>query len=106
MTDAASRSSAAIARRLAPARGAPGVVYRRMGDRYLLVEYGDIVMDVNLRIRVHSLQEAIRRRGHPGIEETNPGVRSLLIKYDSRKIGHEAILAELNLETLAPRFIY
>lgn len=95
MTDASSHPSAAIARRLAPASGAPEVVYRRMGDRYLLVEYGDIVMDINLRIRVHCLQEAIRRRKTAGIEETNPGVRSLLIKYDSRKIGHDAILAEL-----------
>lgn len=94
MTDA-NHYATAIARRLAPVNGAPEVVYRRMGDRYLLVEYGDIVMDINLRIRVYTLQEAIRRRGRAGIEETNPGVRSLLIKYDSRKIRHDEILAEL-----------
>lgn len=93
MIDAA--KSSAVARKINPAPGRPEVIYRRMGDRYLLVEYGDIVMDVNLRIRVHSLQEAIRRDKTPGIEETNPGVRSLLIKYDSRFIGHEKLLDTL-----------
>lgn len=87
--------SRAIAARLPASGDNPEVLYRRMGDRYLLIEYGDIVMDVNLRIRVHSLQEAIRERKIAGIEETNPGVRSLLIKYDSRKIGHADILREL-----------
>ena len=87
--------SKAIAGRLPASNGCPEVIYRRMGDRYLLVEYGDIVMDVNLRIRVHSLQKAIRAAKISGLEETNPGVRSLLIKYDSKEIGHADILREL-----------
>ena len=31
------------------------VTYRRAGDRYLLVEYGPLVLDLRLRFRVHAL---------------------------------------------------
>lgn len=87
--------SKAIAGRLPAFGGNSEVIYRRMGDRYLLAEYGDIMMEINLRIRVHSLQTALREEKLPGVEETNPGVRSLLIKYDSRKIGHAEIVRQL-----------
>ena len=93
----------AIAGQLAAGTDRPRVIYRRMGDRYLLVEYGDIVMDINLRVRVYSLQKAIAEQGIAGIEETNPGVRSLLIQYDSRAIGHAELLRELErLESTLP----
>ena len=41
--------------------GQPQVVGRLAGDAYLLVEYGEMVLDLNLRIRVHSLEEALNR---------------------------------------------
>ena len=31
--------------------------YRQAGDRNLLVEYGPLVLDLNLRFRVHALME-------------------------------------------------
>lgn len=103
MNTSAQTQDKAIAKRITAAPDRPHVVYRRMGDRYLLVEYGDIVMDVNLRVRIYSLQKALREEAIAGIEETNPGVRSLLIKYDSRKIGHADILKELErIEYILP----
>ncbi len=65
----------------------PQVVYRLAGDAYLLVEYGEMVLDINLRIRVHSLEEALIGMRIEGLLETIPGVRSLLIKYDGLKLS-------------------
>lgn len=84
-----------IADRLPAEKYGQEVVYRLMGDRYLLVEYGDIVMDINLRIRVHSLQQALEGGAIPAVEETNPGVRSLLIQYNPEKMSCAELVAAL-----------
>lgn len=63
---------------------APAVVCRADGDRYLLIEYGPNVLDLNLRFRVHALEEQLRAMQLPGIVDITPGVRSLHIHYDSR----------------------
>jgi urea carboxylase len=65
-----------------PAR--PSVVYRLDGDKYLLVEYGPLILDLNLRFRVHTLTEHLRTASIPGIIDLTPGIRSLHIHYDSR----------------------
>src|SRR5206468_2591566 len=62
-------------------RQAPGVVCRAAGDRYLLVEYGPNVLDLNLRFRVHALEQQLRAAALPGIVDVTPGVRSLQIHY-------------------------
>ena len=59
------------------------VCYRAAGDRYLLVEYGPLVLDIALRMRVHALMQAIEAEGWPGIIDLTPGIRSLQIHYDS-----------------------
>ena len=71
-----------------PAEGhRPRVVYRLAGDSYLLVEYGDIVLDLRLRFRLHSLERALREIQVDGITETAPGVRSLLVRYDCVRLN-------------------
>jgi urea carboxylase len=60
------------------------VVYRRAGDKYLLVEYGPLVLDLNLRFRVHALMTKLQRDAVPGILDLTPGIRSLQVHYDSR----------------------
>ncbi len=71
------------------------VVYRADGDRCLLVEYGPNVLDLNLRFRVHALEEQLRKAALPGILDITPGVRSLHIHYDSRRLRREALLESL-----------
>lgn len=66
------------------ANGAPAVVCRADGDRYLLIEYGPNVLDLNLRFRVHALEQQLRAANLPGIVDITPGVRSLQIHYDAR----------------------
>ena len=77
-------------------RQRPGLVCRADGDRYLLVEYGANVLDLNLRFRVHALEERLRHAGLSGILDITPGVRSLHIHYDSRRLRREALLEALD----------
>ena len=75
--------------------GAPAVVCRADGDRYLLVEYGPNVLDLNLRFRVHALEERLRAANLSGIIDITPGIRSLHIHYDGR-IRREELLEALD----------
>ena len=59
-----------------PAEGMrPSVAYRQAGDGYLLLEYGDNVLDLALRMRIHLLMDA-RACPVAGVRELSPGVRS------------------------------
>ena len=40
----------------------PAMVVRQAGDRYLLVEFGPLVLDLELRLRVHVLMTALQAR--------------------------------------------
>ncbi|HEX7952363.1 MAG TPA: carboxyltransferase domain-containing protein, partial [Burkholderiales bacterium] len=62
------------------------VVYRQSGDRYLLVEYGPLVLDLNLRFRVHALMVWLQQQAIPGIVDLTPGIRSLQVHFDGRRL--------------------
>ncbi len=74
----------------------PGVVYRRAGDAYMLVEYGPIILDFTLRFRAHALMTALEKRKLGGILDLTPGIRSLQIHYDGTTLPLEDLLAELS----------
>lgn len=79
-----------------PARGdRPMVTYRQAGDKYILLEYGENVLDLRLRLRIHLLMEALTAAKVPGVAELSPGVRSVQIHYDSRVIHQDALVATL-----------
>jgi urea carboxylase len=99
-----------------PAGGtAPAVIYRRAGDKYLLVEYGPPVLDLELRLRVHALMTWLTRAALPGIIELTPGIRSLQVHYESRVLPAakllellaeaEAALAAIDDMTIATRIV-
>jgi urea carboxylase len=71
---------------------AEGAIARAAGDKYLLLEYGPNVLDLNLRFRVHALVEQIERNRPKGIIDITPGIRSLQIHYDSKVLRREALL--------------
>jgi urea carboxylase len=60
----------------------PSVTYRRGGDDNLLVEYGEMKLDLALRMRVHALGERLAAEGVPGIVDLTPGIRSLQVHVD------------------------
>src|SRR5882724_8823587 len=82
----------AVAHRIAEASGRGGVIYRVSGDKYLLVEYGPRVLDLNLRFRVHALMHWLAARRPAGIVDLTPGIRSLQIHYDSASLPTRALL--------------
>jgi urea carboxylase len=75
--------------------GPTRVVYRRQGDDNILVEYGDMTLDVGLRMRVHVLAEALGVAKLPGIVDLTPGIRSLQIHFDSATTPAHRILDAL-----------
>ena len=88
-------SGDAVHYRLPAEPGRVAVCYRRASDKYLLVEYGPLVLDLALRFRVHALMQWLEVKHVPGILDLTPGIRSLQIHFDSRRLP----LAEL-METL------
>ncbi|MFS7242745.1 urea carboxylase [Serratia proteamaculans] len=87
--------SASILAALPVTDSRPAVVYRQAGDGYILLEYGDNVLDLALRLRIHLLMQSLRQDVIPGVEELAPGVRSLQIRYDSRVLGQADLLTRL-----------
>jgi len=71
------------------------VCYRQAGDRNLLIEYGPLVLDLNLRFRVHALMEWVSAQHLEGILDLTPGIRSLQIHFDSRIISRHVLLEKL-----------
>ncbi|TCM66775.1 urea carboxylase [Acinetobacter calcoaceticus] len=71
---------------------APRAVYRQAGDSHILLEYGDNVLDLALRLRVHQLIQMLRAAQVEGILELSPGVRSLQIKYDGLILSQAALM--------------
>jgi urea carboxylase len=74
----------------------PAMVARADGDKYLLIEYGPNALDLALRFRVHLLETKLRAAGLTGIIDITPGVRSLQIHYENRRLRREDLLAALD----------
>lgn len=71
------------------------VVYRAAGDRYLLVEYGPLVLDLRLRFRAHALMLWLEEQKLDGVIELTPGIRSLQIHFDPLRLPRPALLKKL-----------
>jgi urea carboxylase len=74
----------AVIERREPADDHPGVTYRQAGDRFLLVEYGPMTLDLELRARVHALEQWAEAN-LPGVVDVTAGVRSLLVQVDGER---------------------
>jgi urea carboxylase len=85
----------AVLATLAPSESRPLVVYRRAGDKYLLVEYGPPVLDLSLRFRVHALSRWLEIERIAGIIDLTPGIRSLQVHFDSRVLPVDQLLERL-----------
>ncbi|WP_367846590.1 urea carboxylase [Rhodoferax sp. WC2427] len=73
----------------------PALVLRQAGDRYVLVELGDAVLDIALRLRVHGLMQALQAQGLPGIVDLTPGIRSLQIHFEPLALTTSALIAAI-----------
>ncbi len=79
--------------------GGPAVTYRRNGDDNVLVEYGDMVLDLALRARVHALHRRLGSElnggGVSGILDLTPGIRSLQVHVDPDQLPIHRLLGLL-----------
>lgn len=88
-------ASATILAQLPATDTTPEVAYRQAGDKYILIEYGPVILDLRFRFRIYALMEELTKRNINGLEEQAPGVRSLQIRYDSRVITQSELMAQL-----------
>jgi len=64
------------------------------GDQAITVEFGDQI-DLDVNRRVYAFAGAVEAAGLPGVVETVPSYRSLLVQYDVRSTGFGALRAAL-----------
>ncbi|HEV3431700.1 MAG TPA: 5-oxoprolinase/urea amidolyase family protein [Paraburkholderia sp.] len=75
-----------------PADEGVSVVFRRSGDRNLLIEYGAPVLDLKLRFRVHALMNWLAENRVAGIVDLTPGIRSLQVHFDPTVLPLERLI--------------
>ena len=81
----------------------PVVTYRRDGDRALLVEFGPMTLDFDLRMRAQALAAAVADARLAGVVDVVPGIRSLQIRVDGERLTLDHVLGVVrDLEPTLP----
>ncbi|MGO4546961.1 urea carboxylase [Paenibacillus sp. 2TAB23] len=79
------------------------ITIRCSGDENLLVEYGELELDLLLRFQAHALMQAIEQSGKIPVLDLTPGIRSLQVHIDRSKITvGEACGIILELDSALP----
>lgn len=83
----------------------PSIVIRQSGDSNLLIEYGEMELDISLRFRVHVLMEALKETSIKGVTDITPGIRSLQVHFEPRVCNRAELIEhikkiELTLPTI------
>jgi len=79
------------------------ITVRCSGDRHLLVEYGPMELNLELRFQVHALMEAVRSSPDFPALDLTPGIRSLQIHVDPANMTvREACARVLELDRALP----
>ncbi|MDO0935441.1 carboxyltransferase domain-containing protein [Streptomyces sp. DG2A-72] len=73
----------------------PAITYRAAGDRYVLVEYGEMALDLELNFFVTAVSARLAAHPVPGLVEGAPGFRSLLVQYEPAAIDRKDLIAAL-----------
>src|SRR5207244_13383627 len=64
----------------------PRVMYRYAGDRFLLVEYGEMVLDLTMNFRIFGLNDTVKKAELDGLVETVQALHSNLVQSDRRQL--------------------
>jgi urea carboxylase len=90
---------AAVLHRLPDGPNGVEVVFRRAGDANVLIEFGELKLDLALRFLVHALMtrlEAWQQTGRlQGVIDLTPGIRSLQVHFDPLRLPLPALMAQL-----------
>jgi KipI family sensor histidine kinase inhibitor len=68
--------------------------YFPIGDRALLVKFGDVI-DLEINRAVHALFNALEKAEINGVDECVPAYASLLVYYDPLKISYDRLVFQL-----------
>lgn len=86
---------AAIVRTTQLPGGRPAVTYRTAGDRCVLVEYGPPTVDLCVNFFVHAVARLLSEQPVRGVEQSAPGLRSLLVHFDPTIVDQAALVDAL-----------
>ncbi|WP_439608543.1 5-oxoprolinase/urea amidolyase family protein [Hydrogenophaga sp.] len=70
----------------------PRRVVRQAGDRYVLIEFGPLTLDLELRMRVQALLHGLKARQLKGVIDLTPGIRSLQVHFDPALLPRDELL--------------
>ncbi len=71
------------------------ITIRRAGDEDILIEFGEMALDFELRLRVQALRDALAAQKILGVIDLTPGIRSLQIHFDADRISLAEVFAAL-----------
>ncbi|WP_024955979.1 urea carboxylase [Sulfurospirillum arcachonense] len=72
------------------------ITIRTAGNEFVLIEAGELKLDIELRFFIHALMSYIEDENVVGIIDLTPGIRSLQIHFNSQTISRAAILDLVN----------
>ena len=70
----------------------PRRVIRQAGDRYVLIEFGPLTLDLELRMRVQALLHGLKAKQLKGVIDLTPGIRSLQVHFDPALLPRDELL--------------
>ena len=71
------------------------IVIRAAGDRFVLIEFGDPVLELRSRLKVEALHRWLSEREDPALLELTPGVRSLQLRVP-RGVPREQLVQRIS----------
>jgi len=75
--------------------GSLNVKIRRAGDCWLLIEFGDMVLDIELRFMAQHLMQVIEQENIDGVLELTPGIRSLQVHFNCLQLSEETLIENI-----------
>ncbi|WP_299730551.1 urea carboxylase [uncultured Endozoicomonas sp.] len=72
------------------------LICRTAGDHFLLLELGELALDIERRFQVHALMLWFEKNLLEGMRELTPGIRSLQIHYDSQALPLSELLNHID----------
>ena len=67
-------------------------IIRQSGDQNLLIEFGDPILDLRIRFKVHLFYKLLVESRIPGIIDLTPGIRSLQVHFDPRTCSRKHVI--------------
>jgi urea carboxylase len=86
----------AVIARQAASEGRPAITYRHAGDQFVVAEYGEMELDLRLNFYAIAVKTLLDSAGTPGITESAPGYRSLMVGFDRHQLTPEKTIEVLD----------